>query len=74
MGNFANRRLGWEFVTRKPRRKVARFIVTGAYGEVALHRMSGGGTILNPLPSPSALRITLHWDGLDVQYEYDLRN
>ena len=30
MGNFANRRLGWEFVIRKPRKKVARFIVTGA--------------------------------------------
>ena len=28
MGNFANRRLGWKFVIRKPRKKVARFIVT----------------------------------------------
>ena len=41
--------------------------------EVALHRMSlPGGAILNPLPLPSALRITLQWDNLHVHDEYDL--
>ena len=34
MGKFANRRLGWKFVIRKPRKKVARFIVTGARATV----------------------------------------
>ena len=36
-------------------------------GGGVIHRMSlPGGAILNPLPLPSALRITLHWDGLHV--------
>ena len=31
-----------------------------------------GGDILREISLPFALRITLHWDGLHVSYEYDL--
>ena len=58
MGNFANRRLGWKFVIRKPRKKVARFIVTGALAGFSSVAELDWETILSSTTLPDPITST----------------